>query len=272
MSNHTPLRRLTAAAIAKRKGGIPLVAITAYQANLAKIADSHADILLVGDSVGMVIYGLDNTLAVTLDMMIAHGRAVTRASQRALVVVDMPFGSYEASPEQAFLNAARIMQETGCGAIKLEGGTRMAETIRFLVTRGIPVMAHIGLTPQSVHQLGGYKSQGHDAEQQAAIIADAQAVTAAGAFAVVLEAMAEPCAAAITAQITIPTIGIGASAACDGQILVMDDMLGLTPQVPRFVKRYADLAILTEQAIATYAAEVRDRSFPTPDHIYPTRL
>jgi 3-methyl-2-oxobutanoate hydroxymethyltransferase len=205
---------------------------------------------------------------VTLDMMILQGKAVMRGSSRALVAVDMPFGSYEASREQAFGSAARIMKETGCGAIKLEGGRRMADTIAFLVERGIPVMAHVGLTPQSINALGGFRTQGRDPSDWGPIEQDARAVAEAGAFAVVLEAIAEPLAAKITRDIPIPTIGIGASAACDGQVLVLEDMLGLSPRVPKFVKRYSDLGPAIDRAVATYAAEVRSRSFPAADNVY----
>ena len=216
----------------------------------------------------MVMHGLECTIPVTLDMMILQGKAVMRGSSRALVVVDMPFGSYEASREQAFGSAARIMKETGCGAIKLEGGRRMADTIAFLVERGIPVMAHVGLTPQSINALGGFRTQGRDPSDWGPIEQDARAVAEAGAFAVVLEAIAEPLAAKITRDIPIPTIGIGASAACDGQVLVLEDMLGLSPRVPKFVKRYSDLGPAIDRAVAAYAAEVRSRSFPAADNVY----
>jgi 3-methyl-2-oxobutanoate hydroxymethyltransferase len=205
---------------------------------------------------------------VTLDMMILQGHAVMRGSQHALVVVDMPFGSYEASKEQAFLSAARVLKETGCGAIKVEGGRRMAETIAFLVERGVPVMAHVGLTPQAINALGGFRAQGRDRADWGPFVEDARAVADAGAFSVVLEAMAEPLAAQVTKEIAIPTIGIGASAACDGQILVLEDMLGLSPRVPKFVKRYTDLGPSIDKAVADYAREVRSRAFPTPDHVY----
>lgn len=261
-------RPRTVPGLAARKGGAPIVALTAYHAPMAACVDAHADLILVGDSLGMVLYGMDSTLGVTLEMMIMHGRAVARAAKRALVVIDMPFGSYEESPEQAFRNAARVMAETGCAAVKLEGGVRMADTIRFLVDRGIPVMAHIGLTPQSSHALGGFRTQGRNPDHWAAHEADAEAVRDAGAFAVVLEGMVEPLAARITGQIDRPTIGIGASAACDGQILVLEDMLGLTPRSPRFVKRYADLGAQIDAALRTYASEVTDRSFPADDHVY----
>jgi len=216
----------------------------------------------------MVMHGFESTLPVPLDLMIMHGRAVMRGSKRALVVVDMPFGSYEESPSQAFHNAARVFKETQCGAIKLEGGRRMGETIRFLTERGIPVMAHIGLTPQSINVLGGFKTQGRTHEQWAAIEEDARVVTEAGAFSVVLEAMAEPLAARITKSIAIPTIGIGASPACDGQILVMEDMLGLSPRIPRFVKEFGKVGEAIESAIRLYADEVKTRQFPAPEHTY----
>jgi 3-methyl-2-oxobutanoate hydroxymethyltransferase len=219
----------------------------------------------------MVMHGLETTLPVTLDMMILQGRAVMRGSQHALVVVDMPFGSYEASKEQAFMSAARVLKETGCGAIKVEGGRRMAETIAFLVERGVPVMAHVGLTPQAINSLGGFRAQGRDPADWGPFEEDARAVAAAGAFSVVLEAMAEPLAARLTKEIAIPTIGIGASAACDGQILVLEDMLGLSARVPKFVKRYTDLGPSIDKAVADYAREVRSRAFPTAEHVYPLK-
>ena len=268
MSVQSQTRRITAADIAARKGGEPIAALTAYHAHTAALVDRHCDVMLVGDSLGMVMHGHASTVPVTLETMILHGQAVMRGTQRALVVVDMPFGSYEASREQAFLNAARVMKETGCGAIKLEGGVRMAETIRFLVERGIPVMAHVGLTPQAINVLGSFRAQGRDEAAQAAIRADALAVADAGAFSVVLEAMVEPLARQITGEITIPTIGIGASNACDGQILVLEDMLGLSPRVPKFVKRYADLGPAIEKAVADYAADVKSRAFPAAEHTY----
>ncbi|MER8402552.1 3-methyl-2-oxobutanoate hydroxymethyltransferase [Mesorhizobium sp. M1348] len=251
-----------------RKGQTPLVCLTAYTAPIAKLVDRHCDIVLVGDSVGMVRHGLPSTLSVTLDMMIMHGKAVRRGLERALMVVDMPFGSYEKSPEQAFRNAARVMAETGCAAVKLEGGETMAETIRFLANRGIPVMAHVGLTPQSVNVFGGYKVQGGggDAER---IFRDAIAIAEAGAFAVVLEKVLEPLARKITAEVTIPTIGIGASAACDGQILVVGDILGMFTEFrPKFVKRYAELGSEADAAIGAYAADVREGRFPAAEHLY----
>jgi len=268
MSVQVPIKRITAPEIAGRKGGEPIVSLTAYHAHTAAIADKYVDFLLVGDSLGMVMHGFESTLPVPLELMIMHGRAVMRGSKRALVVVDMPFGSYEESPSQAFHNAARVIKDTQCGAIKLEGGRRMAETIRFLSERGIPVMAHIGLTPQSINVLGGFKTQGRSRDQWAAIEEDARVVAEAGAFAVVLEAMAEPLSAKITKEIPIPTIGIGASSACDGQILVMEDMLGLSPRVPKFVKEFGEVGRAIERAIGAYAEEVRARTFPAPENTY----
>jgi 3-methyl-2-oxobutanoate hydroxymethyltransferase len=271
MSAQTEVRRITAPDIRARKGGEPVVALTSYHAHTARLLDKHCDLLLVGDSLGMVMHGLESTVPVTLEMMILQGRAVMRGSQRALVVVDMPFGSYEASKEQAFLSAARVMKETGCGAIKVEGGRRMVETIAFLAERGVPVMGHIGLTPQSINALGSFRAQGREEEQWRPIEEDARAVSEAGAFSLVIEAVAEPLARRITAAVPVPTIGIGGSAACDGQILVLEDMLGLSPRVPKFVKRYGDLGPAIEAAVAAYAADVRSRAFPAAEHVYPMR-
>lgn len=267
-----PMKRLTVPAIQRRKfegrTEEPLVMLTAYTARQAQLLDPHCDMLLVGDSLGQVIYGLPSTLAVTLDMMIAHGAAVVRGSYHSLVIVDMPFGSYEASPIQAFASASRVMAETGCAAVKLEGGQAMAETIAFLSARGIPVMAHVGLTPQAVNALGGYGARGKSQQEHAKIMADARAVADAGAFAVVLEGVMEELADAVTASVDIPVIGIGASARCDGQVLVTEDMLGMFERVPRFVKRFDNIAETISQAAARYAADVRDRSFPTDDQVY----
>jgi 3-methyl-2-oxobutanoate hydroxymethyltransferase len=271
MSTHAEQRRLTAPDIRARKGGEPIVALTSYHAHTARILDQHCDVILVGDSLGMVMHGLESTVPVTLEMMILQGHAVMRGSKRALVVVDMPFGSYEASKEQAFMSAARILKETGYGAIKLEGGRRMAETIAFLTERGVPVMAHTGLTPQAINALGSFRAQGRDPADWARHEDDARAVAEAGAFSVVLAAMAEPLAARLTKEIAIPTIGIGASATCDGQILVLEDMLGLSPRVPKFVKRYTELGPSIGQAVADYAREVRSRAFPGPEHVYPLK-
>ncbi len=261
----------SAADIRARKGGTPIVSLTAYTTPMARLMDAHCDFVLVGDSVGMVLHGLPSTLGVTMEMMILHGQAVARGLERAMMVIDMPFGSYEESPQQAFHNAARLMAETGAGAVKLEGGVELAATIRFLVARGIPVMAHIGLTPQSINTLGGYKVQGRD-EQGDLVLADARAVADAGAFSVVLEKVPQNLADLITEDIAIPTIGIGASAGCDGQILVVDDMLGFfTAFKAKFVKRYADLGDSAETAIAAYAAEVRAREFPAAEHVFADR-
>lgn len=268
MSQSAPQRSLTASDIRARKGADPLVCLTAYTTPVAQLADADCDLVLVGDSVGMVLHGLPSTLDVTMEMMVMHGRAVARGLNRALMVVDMPFGSYEESPAQAFRNAAHLMAETGAGAVKLEGGAHMEETVRFIVDRGIPVMAHIGLTPQAVNALGGYKVQGRGADADR-ILEDARAVTRAGAFSVVLEKVPAALADQITADIAIPTVGIGASAGCDGQILVIDDMLGLFDAFkPKFVKRYGDLASEARTAIRTYAEEVRARSFPAPEHVF----
>ena len=263
-----PMKRLTVPAIRKTKGTTPLVMLTAYTVRMAQLLDPHCDMLLVGDSLGQVIYGLPSTVPVTLEMMCAHGAAVVRGSYHSLVIIDMPFGSYEASPEQAFTSAARVLKETGAAAVKMEGGAAMAETIAFLSARGIPVMGHIGLTPQAVNQLGGYGARGRDDAERAKIIADAQAIDHAGAFAMVVEGVVEPIAVEITRAVACPTIGIGASAQCDGQVLVAEDMLGLFERTPRFVKRYADMAAMVDGAAAAYAAQVRDRSFPTPDQTY----
>ena len=268
MSAQAPLRRLTAPDITAMKGGRPIVSLTSYHAHTAAIADRYCDFLLVGDSLGMVMHGYETTVPVPLELMIMHGRAVVRGAKRCLVVVDMPFGSYEESPPVAFRNAARVMKETDCGAVKIEGGRRMAGTIHYLAERGVPVMAHIGLTPQSINVIGGFKVQGRSRDQWAALEEDARLVAEAGAFAVVLEAIAEPLAAKITKAVPIPTIGIGASAACDGQILVMEDMLGLSPRVPKFVKAFGNVGAAIEGALHAFTEEVRARRFPAPEHTY----
>ncbi|MDJ0641770.1 MAG: 3-methyl-2-oxobutanoate hydroxymethyltransferase [Erythrobacter sp.] len=267
-----PRKRLTVPRIRdhKKDGQTkePLVMLTAYTARQAQLLDTHCDILLVGDSLGQVIYGLDSTLPVTPEMMIAHGAAVVRGSYHSLVVVDMPFGAYEASKETAFETAARIMADTGCAAVKLEGGEAMAETIAFLTNRGIPVMGHVGLTPQAVNVLGGYAARGRSQQEHEKILRDAQAVQDAGAFSVVAEGVLEPIAIAMTQTLEIPVIGIGASAQCDGQVLVTEDMLGMFERVPRFVKRYEDIASVIDKTVATYAEEVRARTFPSKDQTY----
>ncbi|MGB8812968.1 MAG: 3-methyl-2-oxobutanoate hydroxymethyltransferase [Paracoccaceae bacterium] len=272
MSATSPVRPVLPADILARKGGVPIVCLTAYTTPVARLVDPHCDIALIGDSVGMVLHGLPSTLGVTMEMMILHGKSVVRGLSRAMPVIDMPFGSYEQGPQQAFANASRLMAETGAPAVKLEGGVHMRDTIAFLVARGVPVMAHVGLTPQSVNTLGGYKVQGRD-EDAGRVMIDAEAVQAAGAFAVVLEKVPEGLAARITQSLTIPTIGIGAGVRCDGQILVVDDMLGLFTEFrPKFVKRYAELGKTADAAIADYAADVRNRSFPAAEHAFPDVL
>ncbi|MFN3232628.1 MAG: 3-methyl-2-oxobutanoate hydroxymethyltransferase [Alphaproteobacteria bacterium] len=270
MSKFERQRAVTVRDIAARKGKEPVVCLTAYTALVAQLLDQHVDLLLVGDSVGMVIHGLPNTVGVTMEMMILHGQAVMRGAPQACVVVDMPFGSYEASPEHAIGNAVRIMQETGCAAVKLEGGAEMAPTIEFLVKRGIPVMGHVGLQPQSVN-MHGYAAKGRKREEWDGIIADAQAVAEAGAFATVVEAVAADLGAELTAAVPNVTIGIGASAACDGQILVTEDMIGLFASTPTFVKRYAEWGSAIDEAAANYAAEVKARRFPAEEHTYSMR-
>ncbi len=254
------------------KGTTPIVSLTAYTTPMARMMDGPCDVVLVGDSVGMVLHGLPSTLGVTMEMMILHGQAVARGLKTAMMVIDMPFGTYEESPAQAFRNAARLMAETGATAVKLEGGVHMAETIGFLVARGVPVMAHVGLTPQAINTLGGYKVQGRAAAAEP-LLADARAVADAGAFAVVLEKVPATLADRITGEVPIPTIGIGASAGCDGQILVVDDMLGLfTDFRPKFVKRYATLGEEGEAAIRAYAEDVRARRFPGPEHVFSDKV
>lgn len=269
MSAVTAARRVSTPQIRARKGGEPIVCLTAYTTQMARWLDPHVDLLLVGDSLGMVVYGFDSTLPVTLDMMIAHGSAVMRGASRACVIVDMPFGSYQASSEQAFHSAARIMSETGASGVKLEGGEVMAATVRYLVQRGIPVCAHVGLMPQAVNVAGGFKATGRSDEEAKQVTRDAEAMAEAGAFAVVLEGTLEPVAAAITKSIPIPTIGIGASPACDGQILVSEDVFGLFSDfTPRFVKRYVDLGGRISEAAAAYSADVRARRFPAMEHCF----
>jgi len=269
MSAVTAAKRVSTPQIRARKGGEPIVCLTAYTTQMARWLDPHVDLLLVGDSLGMVLYGFDSTLPVTLDMMIAHGSAVMRGSSHACVIVDLPFGSYQASPEQAFHSAARIMSETGASGVKLEGGEVMAETVRYLVQRGIPVCAHVGLMPQAVNVAGGFKATGRSEEEAQQVTRDAEAMAEAGAFAIVLEGTLEPVAAAITRSLPIPTIGIGASPACDGQILVSEDVFGLFSDfTPRFVKRYADLGGKISEAAAAYATDVRSRGFPAMEHCF----
>jgi 3-methyl-2-oxobutanoate hydroxymethyltransferase len=268
MSVVSAQKRITAPDLRTRKGGDPIVCLTAYHSHTARLADEFCDLILVGDSLGMVMHGFETTLPVTLDMMITHGRAVMRGASKALVVIDMPFGSYEESPEVAFQAAARILKETGCGAVKLEGGAYMAQTIRFLVERGIPVMGHVGMTPQAINTLGSFRARGRSEDEWPQFEADALAVADAGAFCLVVEAVAEPLAQKITQNVSCPTIGIGASVACDGQILVMEDMLGLNERTPKFVKVYGQVGDAIRAAVSSYAADVRSRAFPSPDHTY----
>jgi 3-methyl-2-oxobutanoate hydroxymethyltransferase len=263
-----PMKRLTVPAVMKRKGGEPIVMLTAYTARMAQLLDPHCDVLLVGDSLGQVIYGLPTTLQVTLDMMIAHGAAVVRGSYHSVVIIDMPFGTYEQSPEQAFASASRIMAETGAAGVKLEGGAAMAPTVAFLAQRGIPVVGHVGLTPQAVNALGGYAARGRSQAEEEKIVRDAQGISDAGAFLLVIEGVVEPIAARITREVACPTIGIGASVECDGQVLVIDDMLGMFERTARFVKRYDDLAARISAAVEAYAGEVRSRAFPTAQETY----
>ncbi|MBO6503555.1 MAG: 3-methyl-2-oxobutanoate hydroxymethyltransferase [Kordiimonadaceae bacterium] len=266
-----PKRQATAKNIAAMKGSTPIVCLTAYITPMAVRLDKHCDLLLVGDSVGMVLYGMESTLGVDLETMIRHGRAVCRGAKQALVVIDMPFGTYEESKEQAFRNAARALSETGAGAVKLEGGREMAETVAFLSNRGIPVLGHVGLMPQSVHSHGGYAARGRSEDEWQPIIDDAKAIADAGAFAVVLEGVAEPLAREVTASVPCPVIGIGASNACDGQILVTEDMLGLFAINPKFVKRFAEIGRDIEGAIEEYSRDVRSRAFPGEEHTYKMR-
>ncbi|MBU1253158.1 3-methyl-2-oxobutanoate hydroxymethyltransferase [Qipengyuania sp. DY56-A-20] len=267
-----PMKRLTVPKIRARKTdgatGEPLVMLTAYTARQAQLLDAHCDLLLVGDSLGQVIYGLPSTIPVTMEMMANHAAAVVRGSYHAVVVVDMPFGSYERSPEQAFDSAARLLKESGAAAVKLEGGEAMADTVAFLSQRGIPVMGHVGLTPQAVNVLGGYAARGRSDAEAEKIVGDAKALDAAGAFAIVIEGVVESIAVAATKAVSAPTIGIGASAQCDGQVLVTEDMLGMFERVPRFVKKYEDIAALIERTAASYAEDVRNRSFPGEDQTY----
>lgn len=280
MSTHKPIdiegaaRRTTVVDIRNRKRRLnneaePVVCLTAYTVLTARLLDAHTDLLLVGDSLGMVLYGLETTVGVTLDMMIAHGQAVMRGAKRSCVIVDMPFGSYQESPEMAFRNAARIMKEVGCAGVKIEGGCEMAETVRFLTQRGIPVLGHVGLMPQSVHTAGGFKARGRSEDEAQAILDDAKAIAEAGAFAMVVEGVMEPLARRITDEVDVPTIGIGGSAACDGQILVTEDMAGLfTDFKPKFVKRYMDLGSGIAEAARRYAEEVKSGAFPGPEHCF----
>lgn len=262
------VRRITTPEITARKGGEPLVCLTAYSAPMAEILDPHCDVLLVGDSVGMVVHGMPNTVGVTLDMMILHGQAVMRAARRALVVIDMPFGSYEGAPQQAFENATRVLKETGAQAVKVESGPTVAETIAYLVRRGIPVMGHVGLRPQAVNVDGAFKAKGRTEDERTRVLAEAEATADAGAFSIVIEGVAESLAREITEAVSVPTIGIGASSGCDGQILVTDDMLGMFEWTPKFVRRYADLRGDIGKAVGQWAVDVRARQFPGAAEVY----
>ncbi len=269
MSTPSRTKRVSVPEIRARKDGEPLVVLTAYTTPMARLLDPHVEILLVGDSLGMVLYGMESTLGVTLDMMIGHGAAVMRGSDHACVIVDMPFASYQESPEQAYRNSARVMAETGCAGIKIEGGVEMAPTIEFLTARAVPVMGHVGLMPQSFNAYGGFKIQGRDPDTARRIVDDARAVADAGAFSMVVEGVIEPLGREITAAVAIPTIGIGASPACDGQVLVTEDMVGLFSDfTPKFVRRYADLGPRIAEAVAEYAKDVRARRFPTSEQCF----
>ena len=247
----------------------PIVCLTAYTAPIASIADQHCDLLLVGDSVSMVLYGEDSTQNADMEMMIRHGKAVTKTAQQAVVIVDMPYGSYESDKIEALKNAQHIMDKTKCDGIKLEGGEAQAETIKFLVDNDIPIMGHIGLLPQSVNDTSGYKVQGREESGARQLKKDALAVQEAGAFSIVIEAIPEPLAAAITHVLSVPTIGIGASVACDGQILVTEDMLGLSlGSSPKFVEKFAHLNEVINGAIKEYTTQVKTRQFPAEKHIY----
>ncbi|HVM99964.1 MAG TPA: 3-methyl-2-oxobutanoate hydroxymethyltransferase [Caulobacteraceae bacterium] len=266
------VRRITVPEITARKGGPPLVCLTAYTAPVAEILDEVCDLMLVGDSVGMVLHGLPNTVGVTMEMMILHGQAVMRASKKALVVVDLPFGAYEGPKEVAYANAVRLLKETGCQAVKVEAGPTVPETIAYLVNRGIPVVGHVGLRPQAVNVDGAFRAKGRSPDERARVVAEAEATADAGAFAIVVEGVAEALAREITEAVAVPTIGIGASAGCDGQILVTDDMLGLFAWTPKFVRRYANLKAEIEQAARAYADDVRARRFPGPAETYFSKL
>lgn len=262
-------KRTSIVDIKKRKGGEPIVCLTAYTTPFAKILDEYSDILLVGDSLGMVLYGMESTLSVPLDMMINHGQAVVRGSKKSCVVVDMPFGSYQGSCQQAFESASQVIAKTGCQAVKLEGGVEMADTIRFLVERGVPVMGHVGLMPQMVNAYGGYSCKGKTKESRQKVMDDAIAVQNAGAFSVVIEGVVEQLAKDVTDELQIAVIGIGGSPACDGQILVSEDMAGLfTDFKPKFVKRYGNLAGELKNAAEKYNKEVKARKFPAKEHCF----
>lgn len=262
-------KRLMPSDIKARKGGLPIVSLSLYTTPQARLAAPYCDFLLVGDSVGMVLYGMESTLGVTVEMMIEHGKAVRRGAPDSCVIIDLPFGSYEASPEQAFATAARVMTETKAHGVKIEGGETMAPTIEFLTKRGIPVMGHVGLLPQAVNAAGGFRAHGRDSAEASRIHEDALAVAEAGAFSMVIEGVVEDLAKRITKEAPVPTIGIGASPACDGQVLVADDALGLFADFkPKFVKRFAELGPEVEKAFADYQKQVQARTFPALEHCF----
>lgn len=271
MSVFQTLRRLSITDLQAMKGEQPIVSLTAYSAPIAQMLDEHIDCIIMGDSLGMVLYGMESTLPVSMEMMMLHGKTVVANTKRSCVVVDMPYGSYQASPEQAFLNASRLMIETGCQAVKLEGGMEMVDTVAFLTARGIPVMAHIGLKPQHMNTMGGFKYQGRSEDAQQQLMKEAHAFVKAGAFALLLEGMKESLAREITQAVPVPTIGIGASPDCDGQVLVTDDLLGLTARQPKFVELYANLGDQMREAISRYASDVRSRQFPQLKHCFGTK-
>ena len=269
LSDSKKINRVSIPDLISRKNGEPIVSLTAYTTPMAKILDPHCDFLLVGDSLGMILYGMDSTLGVTLDMMINHGVAVVRGSSRACIIVDMPFGTYQESPEQAYRNCARVIAKTGCSAVKIEGGVEMADTVSFLVQRGIPVMGHVGLKPQSVNIVGSYRAHGRKRDEAEKVREDARAISSAGAFSIVLEGIIEKLAAEITHEIHAVTIGIGASAKCDGQILVTEDAIGMFSEfTPKFVKRFSETGEDIGNAVSEYAREVKERIFPGDEHCY----
>ncbi|MBE89895.1 MAG: 3-methyl-2-oxobutanoate hydroxymethyltransferase [Rhodospirillaceae bacterium] len=269
MARKKLIKRITVPEIRERKGAQPIVCLTSYTAPVAEMVDPHVDLILVGDSVAMVLYGMESTLGISLETMIEHGRAVVRASQKALVAVDMPFGSYQESKEQAFRNASQIMCETGCQAVKLEGGIELAETVRFLSERGVPVFGHVGLRPQNMHTAGGFRSHGKEHDEALQIVNDAKAIADAGAFAIVVEGTVEPVAARVTEETPIPVIGIGASPRCDGQVLVTEDLAGMFNTFrPKFVKRYAEIGDQLSKAVQSFAEDVRHRRFPESEHCF----
>lgn len=269
MSVHFEIKRRTVPELMAYKGSKKIACLTAYSAPIARLIDPALDLILVGDSTAMVGYAMPDTLSITLQQMADHGAAVVRSTQQACVVIDMPFGSYQVSPAQAFESAAFLLARSGATAVKIEGGAPLADTTRFLVERGVPVLAHVGLMPQYVNTMGGFKAQGMDVDAAERILADAKAHEAAGAFAVVIEGVAESLGRRITEELSIPTIGIGASPACDGQVLVIEDILGLSgDRIPRFAKKFGDAASVIRDAAQRYADEVRSGDFPALEHCF----